>query len=77
MRFTDWLDAEPGRNKLVAEHFGLTPSAITHWRRAVPQSRMRELHALTQGAVDFAGMLPGKSLGGGGPGPQAPDAEGC
>lgn len=58
MRFTDWLDAEPGRNKLVAEHFGLTPSAITHWRRAVPRSRMRELHALTQGAVDFAGMLP-------------------
>jgi hypothetical protein len=49
MRFTDWLDAEPGRNKEVAEHFGLTPSAITHWRRAVPRSRMRELHAFTQG----------------------------
>jgi hypothetical protein len=58
MRFTDWLDAEPGRNKEVAEHFGLTPSAITHWRRAVPRSRMRELHAFTQGVVDFAGMLP-------------------
>lgn len=77
MRFTDWLDAEPGRNKAVAEHFGLTPSAITHWRRAVPRSRMRELYALTQGAVDFAGMLPSKSRGGSGPGPKAPDAEGC
>lgn len=58
MKFTEWLDAEPGRNKVVAEHFGLTPSAITHWRRAVPRSRMRELHALTEGLVDFAGMLP-------------------
>jgi hypothetical protein len=58
MRFTDWLDAEEGRNKAVAEHFGLTPSAITHWRVGVPRGRMRELHALTQGAVDFAGMLP-------------------
>lgn len=71
MRFTDWLDAESGRNKAVAEHFGLTPSAITHWRRAVPRGRMRELHALTQGVVDFAGMLP-KARGGGVPGPQEP-----
>lgn len=75
MRFTDWLDAEPGRNKAVAVHFGLTPSAITHWRRAVPRNRMHELHVFTQGAVDFAGMLP-RSRGGLVPGAGAPDSGG-
>lgn len=58
MNFTTWLDAEKGRTKAVAEHFGVSLGAITQWREGVPRDRMRDLHAFIGGAVGFDGMIP-------------------
>ncbi len=57
MMFSTWLDAEKGRTKAVAEHFGRTPSAISQWRDGVPPKRMLEVVALTDGAVSIEEML--------------------
>jgi DNA-binding transcriptional regulator YdaS (Cro superfamily) len=58
MKFSDWLDAEKGRAKAVADHFEVTPSAVTQWRSGVPRERMRDLHAFTAGQVAYEDMLP-------------------
>ena len=60
MKFSDWLDAEKGRAKAVADHFDVTASAVTQWREGVPRERMRPIHALTGGAVSYEEMLPEK-----------------
>lgn len=58
MKFSDWLDAEKGRTKAVAEHFGVSLSAVTQWRDGVPRERMRDLHSLTAAEVGYEDMLP-------------------
>ena len=58
MKLPDWLDAEKGRTKAVADHFGVSLSAVTQWREGVPRERMRGLFALTEGAVSYEDMLP-------------------
>jgi len=58
MNFTTWLDAEKGRTKAVAEHFGVSLGAVTQWRQGVPRDRMRDLHSFTDQRVSFEGMIP-------------------
>ena len=57
MKLSAWLDAEKGRTKATAEHFGVFAGAISQWRSSVPQGRMRELHAFTGGEVGYEDML--------------------
>lgn len=48
MTFPDWLDAERGRLKSVADHFGVSPSAVSQWRtNGVPRNLMRDVRDLT------------------------------
>jgi hypothetical protein len=58
MTFSDWLDAEPGRLALVAQHFEITMSAVTQWRTSgVPVGRMLEVRALSDGKVTLEVMV--------------------
>ncbi|HND57418.1 MAG TPA: YdaS family helix-turn-helix protein [Ottowia sp.] len=59
MDFPSWLDADRGRLTSVAEHFGLTQSAVSQWRQnGVPPGRMKAVRELTGGAVTLDDMLP-------------------
>ena len=59
MTFIDWLDAEKGRAAFLAEHFNITPSAVSQWRdNGVPVNKMKEIRDLTGGAVTLDDMLP-------------------
>ncbi len=58
MRFPDWLDADPPRQRKVAKHFGLTVSAISQWRtNGVPRGRMLSVRKLSKGAVTLDEMV--------------------
>lgn len=58
MRFNDWIEAERGRLTRVAEHFGVTPSAVSQWlSNGVPSDRMLAVRALTDGDVTLDEML--------------------
>lgn len=57
MKFSEWLDAEKGRTKAVAEHYGRTLSAISQWRIGVPQGRMLSLMEFTNNEVSLEEML--------------------
>lgn len=61
MNLTQWLDADGGRGRLtaLAEHFGLTQSAVSQWRtNGVPPARMKAVRDFTGGAVTLDEMLP-------------------
>ncbi|MDN8612759.1 hypothetical protein [Variovorax ginsengisoli] len=62
MKLSDWLDAEKGRTKAVADHFGVSLGAVTQWREGVPRERMRDLHAFTDAAVSYEDMLPAQPV---------------
>lgn len=54
-----WLNNERGRLKALAEHFGLTQSAVSQWRtKGVPVGRMRAVRDFTRGEVSLEDMLP-------------------
>lgn len=60
MKLTDWLDADRGRLTALAQHFGLTQSAVSQWRtNGVPPQRMKAVRDFTAGAVTLDDMVPG------------------
>jgi len=59
MNLPDWLDGDRGRLTALAEHFGLTLSAVSQWRtNGVPSTRMKAVRDFTDGAVTLDDMLP-------------------
>jgi DNA-binding Xre family transcriptional regulator len=59
MKLTDWLAAEKGRLTKLAQHFGLTLSAVSQWKaNGVPVDHMRAVCELTDGAVGLEDMVP-------------------
>lgn len=59
MDICTWLDADRGRLKALAAHFGLTQSAVSQWRaNGVPVGRMRAVRDFTGGEVTLEDMLP-------------------
>jgi DNA-binding transcriptional regulator YdaS (Cro superfamily) len=59
MNLNDWLDLELGRSVALAQHFGLTRSAISQWRtNGVPPSRMKAVRDFTNGEVTLEEMVP-------------------
>ena len=62
MNLNQWLDNETGRSARLAEHFGVTPSAVTQWRsNGVPVERMKAVRDFTANAVTVEEMLPSDS----------------
>lgn len=57
MDFSEWLDKHPGSVKAMADHFGVTHSAVSQWRgNGVPLLHMQAVHEFTSGAVTLAEM---------------------
>lgn len=58
MRFADWLEEERGRLAFVADHFGVSQSAVGQWKNdGVPVDRMRAIRALSRDRVTLDEML--------------------
>ena len=58
MDLHQWLDAEEGRAKWLAENVGVSKSAVSNWRlQGVPMLHMERIEALTAGAVQQDSML--------------------
>jgi DNA-binding transcriptional regulator YdaS (Cro superfamily) len=58
MDLHQWLDAEEGRAKWLAESLGVSKSAVSNWRlQGVPMLHMERIEALTAGAVRPDSML--------------------
>lgn len=58
MNFNDWLDAERGRASKVAEHFGVTLSAVSQWKtNGVPVEKMLDVHELSERQVSLEELL--------------------
>lgn len=59
MNLNTWLDGEFGRAARLAEHFAVTPSAVTQWRsNGVPPDRMKAVRDFTDGDVTLEEMIP-------------------
>jgi len=59
MDLATWLEAEPGRSASLAQHFGVTPAAVSQWKaNGVPLQRMKAVRDFTGGAVTLDEMVP-------------------
>lgn len=59
MDLTTWLEAEKGRSRGLAEHFGRTPAAISQWKtNGVPVDLMKAVRDFTGGAVTLEELVP-------------------
>lgn len=59
MKLGDWLDQERGRLARMAEHFGVSMSAVSQWRTdGVPVGRMRGVSLFTENSVPLEDMVP-------------------
>lgn len=46
--FCEWLDEERGRSAQIADHFGVTRSAVTQWRsNGIPRRFLVRMHRMT------------------------------
>lgn len=58
MTFDEWLDGERGRLTMVADHFGVTPSAVSQWRaNGVPVRLIPVVHELTNSDVPLEELV--------------------
>jgi len=58
MKFHQWIAGERGRQKLVAEHFDITKSAVSQWvQNGVPVDRMLAVRTLSGGAVTLEELM--------------------
>lgn len=58
MTLGEWLDGERGRAKRLAEHFHVTPSAVSQWRtNGVPVDKMVDVRAFTGGRCSIEDLL--------------------
>jgi len=59
MNLNTWLEAEKGRSASLALHFGVSPAAISQWKRnGVPLDNMKAVRDFTEGAVTLEEMVP-------------------
>jgi DNA-binding transcriptional regulator YdaS (Cro superfamily) len=59
MNLTDWLAAEKGRASALAQHFDVTPAAVSQWKQnGVPVKLMKSVRDFTGGTVTLEEMVP-------------------
>lgn len=59
MNLTAWLEAEKGRSAALAQLFGVTPAAVSQWKRnGVPLDNMKAVRDFTGGLVTLDEMVP-------------------
>lgn len=59
MNLTTWLEAEKGRSAALANHFGVSPAAVSQWKgNGVPLANMKAVRDFTGGAVTLEEMVP-------------------
>lgn len=59
MNLTAWLEAEKGRSAALAAYFGVSPAAVSQWKRnGVPLDNMKAVREFTAGAVTLDEMVP-------------------
>lgn len=59
MDLITWLGAEKGRSLALAQHFGVTPAAVSQWKRnGVPLGNMKAVRQFTEGQVTLEEMVP-------------------
>jgi DNA-binding transcriptional regulator YdaS (Cro superfamily) len=59
MELRTWIEDERGRLKALAEHFEITPSAVSQWlNNGVPVDRIAAVRDFTAGVVTLEDMLP-------------------
>ena len=59
MQLRTWIEEERGRLKALAEHFEITPSAVSQWlNNGVPVDRIAAVRDFTSGVVTVEDMLP-------------------
>jgi hypothetical protein len=58
MTLSEWLDQEIGRPTRTAEHFGVSRSAVSQWRKiGVPRKFMLGVRDYSRGAVTLEEMV--------------------
>ena len=59
MELKAWIDLVPGRQTALADHFGITQSAVSQWLTVVgvPVDRMPAVVEYTAGEVDMQSMV--------------------
>jgi len=59
MNLTKWLEAEKGRSAALADHFGVSPAAVSQWKtNGVPLRNMKAVCDFTGGAVTLDELVP-------------------
>lgn len=59
MTLTEWLAAEKGRAAALAQHFDVSPAAVSQWKtNGVPVANMKEVREFTGGVVSLDEMVP-------------------
>lgn len=59
MTFNEWIKGEKGRASQIAQHFGVTPAAVSQWQQnGVPVRHMKALRDLSDGALTLDELLP-------------------
>jgi DNA-binding transcriptional regulator YdaS (Cro superfamily) len=62
MTFHQWLKQKRGRTSQIAQHFGVSVSAICQWHtNGIPPKKILEVHALTKGKVPLKNLLSGNA----------------
>jgi len=62
MDLTTWLEAEKGRSAALASHFGVSPGAVSQWKKnGVPVDNMKAVRDFTGGVVTLEELVPDAS----------------
>jgi DNA-binding transcriptional regulator YdaS (Cro superfamily) len=59
MDLTTWLETEKGRSAALAAHFGVSPAAVSQWKKnGAPMDKMKAVRDFTEGEVTLEEMVP-------------------
>jgi DNA-binding transcriptional regulator YdaS (Cro superfamily) len=59
MHINDWLEAEVGRSRALADHIGVTKAAVSQWKtNGIPLAHMKRVREYTGGQVTLEEMVP-------------------
>lgn len=65
-KFSEWLDAEPGRSADLARHLGYSPSFISNvkaGRKRMPPHWFKHVVEFSNGSISYEDLAPVQPLG--------------